>query len=166
MRVTGKNSGRYSGLRVIKEALTGHRGWKPAWRDPQPKKEYDIIIVGGGGHGLATAHYLACKFNITSVAVIEKGWIGGGNVGRNTTIIRSNYLLDGNEPFYEFSLKLWEGLERDVNYNAMVSQRGIFEFAHRRPARCLSPQGQCHDAERCGCGVAECRAGRAPNAPS
>jgi sarcosine oxidase subunit beta len=130
MRVTGKNSGRYSGLRVIKEALTGHRGWKPAWRDPQPKKEYDIIIVGGGGHGLATAHYLASKFNITSVAVIEKGWIGGGNVGRNTTIIRSNYLLDGNEPFYEFSLKLWEGLEQDVNYNAMVSQRGILNLIH------------------------------------
>ena len=130
MRVTGKNSGRYSGLRVIKEALTGHRGWKPAWRDPEPQKEYDIIIVGGGGHGLATAHYLASKFNITSVAVIEKGWIGGGNVGRNTTIIRSNYLLDGNEPFYEFSLKLWEGLEQDVNYNAMVSQRGILNLIH------------------------------------
>ena len=130
MRVTGKNSGRYSGLRLIKEALTGHRGWKPAWRDPQPKKEYDIIIVGGGGHGLATAHYLASKFDIKSVAVIEKGWIGGGNVGRNTTIIRSNYLLDGNEPFYEFSLKLWEGLEQDVNYNAMVSQRGILNLIH------------------------------------
>ena len=121
---------RYSGFRVIKQALTGHKGWTPAWRDPEPKKAYDIIIIGGGGHGLATAHYLASKFGETSVAVIEKGWIGGGNVGRNTTIIRSNYLLDGNEPFYEFSLKLWEGLEQDVNYNAMVSQRGILNLFH------------------------------------
>ena len=101
MRVTGKNSGRYSGLRLIKETLTGHRGWKPAWRDPEPKKQYDIIIVGGGGHGLATAHYLASKFDIRSVAVIEKGWIGGGNVGRNTTIIRSNYLQDPSAAIYE-----------------------------------------------------------------
>ena len=121
---------RYSGFRVIKEALTGHKGWTPAWRSPEPKEHYDIIIIGGGGHGLATAYYLAKEFKEKSVAVIEKGWIGGGNVGRNTTIIRSNYMLDGNEPFYEFSLKLWEGLEQDFNYNAMVSQRGIINLFH------------------------------------
>ncbi|MCC5954483.1 MAG: sarcosine oxidase subunit beta family protein [Natronohydrobacter sp.] len=121
---------RYSGFRVLKEALTGHKGWTPAWRDPDPQPHYDIVIVGGGGHGLATAYYLAKEFRQHRIAVIEKGWIGGGNVGRNTTIIRSNYLLDGNEPFYEFSLKLWEGLEQDFNYNAMVSQRGILNLIH------------------------------------
>lgn len=121
---------RYSGFRVIKEALTGHKGWTPAWRDPEPQSEYDIIVVGGGGHGLATAYYLAKEFGEARIAVLEKGWIGGGNVGRNTTIIRSNYLLDGNEPFYEFSLKLWEGLEQDFNFNAMVSQRGILNLVH------------------------------------
>ncbi len=121
---------RYSGFKVIKEALSGHKGWTPAWRDPEPQPHYDIVIIGGGGHGLATAHYLAKVFDQKKVAVIEKGWIGGGNVGRNTTIIRSNYLLDGNEPFYEFSLKLWEGLEQDLNYNAMVSQRGIMNLIH------------------------------------
>ena len=121
---------RYSGFKVIKEALTGHKGWTPAWREPDPKPHYDIVIIGGGGHGLATAHYLAKVYKQKNIAVIEKGWIGGGNVGRNTTIIRSNYLLDGNEPFYEFSLKLWEGLEQDLNYNAMVSQRGIMNLIH------------------------------------
>jgi len=121
---------RYSGFQVIKEALTGHKGWKPAWRDPAPQAHYDIVIIGGGGHGLATAYYLAKEFKEKKIAVLEKGWIGGGNVGRNTTIIRSNYLLDGNEPFYEMSLKLWEGLEQDFNYNAMVSQRGILNLIH------------------------------------
>ena len=121
---------RYSGFRVIKEALTGHKGWTPAWRSPEPKEHYDIIVIGGGGHGLATAYYMAKEFKEKSVAVLEKGWIGGGNVGRNTTIIRSNYMLDGNEPFYEFSLKLWEGLEQDFNYNAMISQRGIINLFH------------------------------------
>ncbi|MCA8867221.1 MAG: sarcosine oxidase subunit beta family protein [Rhodobacteraceae bacterium] len=120
----------YSGWRVIKEALSGHKGWKPAWRDPVPASDYDFVIIGGGGHGLATAYYLAREYRAKRIAVIEKGWIGGGNVGRNTTIIRSNYLLDGNEPFYEFSLKLWEGLEQDFNYNAMVSQRGILNLIH------------------------------------
>jgi len=121
---------RYSALKIFKEALTGHKGWKPVWRKPEPKPSYDIIIIGGGGHGLATAHYLASKFDSKNIAVLEKGWIGGGNVGRNTTIIRSNYMLNGNEAFYEFSLKLWEGLEQDVNYNAMVSQRGIINLYH------------------------------------
>lgn len=121
---------RYSGFKVIKEALTGHRGWGPAWRNAAPKASYDYVIIGGGGHGLATAYYLAKEFGQARIAVLEKGWIGGGNVGRNTTIIRSNYLLDGNEPFYEFSLKLWEGLEQDLNYNAMVSQRGILNLIH------------------------------------
>ncbi|NRB16851.1 MAG: sarcosine oxidase subunit beta family protein [Rhodobacteraceae bacterium] len=121
---------RYSGLKVIKEALTGHNGWRPSWRNPEPKPQYDVVIIGGGGHGLATAYYLAKNHGITNIAVVEKGWIGGGNVGRNTTIVRSNYLLDGNGPFYEFSLKLWEGLEQDFNYNAMVSQRGILNLVH------------------------------------
>jgi sarcosine oxidase subunit beta len=120
----------YSGLRVIKEALTGHRGWGPAWRDAEPKPHYDYVIIGGGGHGLATAFYLAKTFKQSRVAVLEKGWIGGGNVGRNTTIIRSNYLLENNQPFYEFSLKLWEGLEQELNYNAMVSQRGVVNLFH------------------------------------
>ncbi|MBV7395967.1 sarcosine oxidase subunit beta family protein [Mameliella sediminis] len=120
----------YSGFKVIKEALTGHRGWGPAWRDATPKAQYDYVIIGGGGHGLATAYYLAKEFKQARIAVLEKGWIGGGNVGRNTTIIRSNYLLDGNEPFYEFSLQLWEGLEQELNYNAMVSQRGILNLIH------------------------------------
>ena len=120
----------YSGFRVIREALTGHKGWRPVWRDSKPKPSYDFVIIGGGGHGLATAYYLAREFGEANIAVVEKGWIGGGNVGRNTTIIRSNYLLDGNEPFYEFSLKLWEGLEQELNYNAMVSQRGILNLVH------------------------------------
>ena len=126
---------RYSALRVIKESLTGHKGWKPVWRNPTPKKEYDIVIVGGGGHGLATAHYLAKQYGIHNVAVLEKGWIGSGNIGRNTTIIRSNYLLPENQPFYEYSMQLWEGLEQDLNYNAMVSQRGILNLFHSDPQR-------------------------------
>ena len=125
-----QKKGGYSGFRILREGLTGNRGWRPAWRDPEPRPAYDFVIVGGGGHGLATAYYLASRYGEASVAVLEKGWIGGGNVGRNTTIIRSNYLLAGNEPFYEFSLKLWEGLEQDVNYNAMVSQRGVFNLYH------------------------------------
>ena len=121
---------RYSALGLIKEALTGHKGWRPQWRDVAPQSHYDYVIIGGGGHGLATAYYLAKVFGAARIAVLEKGWIGGGNVGRSNTFIRSNYLLDGNEPFYEFSLKLWENLEQDLNYNAMVSQRGILNLVH------------------------------------
>ncbi|MTI11012.1 sarcosine oxidase subunit beta family protein [Curvivirga aplysinae] len=121
---------RYSGFSVIREALRGNKGWKPVWRDPEPQSEYDIIIVGGGGHGLATAYYLAKEFGEKKIAVLEKGWLGSGNIGRNTTIVRSNYMLEGNEPFYEFSMKLWENLEQDFNYNAMMSQRGILNLCH------------------------------------
>ena len=121
---------RYSGFSIIKQALTGHKSWPKAWRTPDPKPAYDYIIVGGGGHGLSTAYYLASVYGAKNIAVLEKGWLGSGNIGRNTTIIRSNYLLDGNVPFYEMSLKLWEGLEQDFNYNAMVSQRGIINLYH------------------------------------
>jgi sarcosine oxidase subunit beta len=120
----------YSVFSLIRQGLSGHKGWIRAWRDPEPKPSYDVIIIGGGGHGLATAYYLARNHGITNVAVVEKGWIGGGNVGRNTTIVRSNYMLDGNAHFYEHSLKLWEGLSRDLNYNVMFSQRGVLNLAH------------------------------------
>ena len=121
---------KYSLFKIIKEGITGNKHWRPIWRTPDPKKSYDIIVIGGGGHGLSTAYYLSNVYGIKNVAVIEKGWIGSGNIGRNTTIIRSNYMLPGNEPFYELSLKLWEGLEQDFNYNAMISQRGILNLVH------------------------------------
>ncbi len=121
---------RFSGLRVLKEGLTGNKGWTPHWRDPEPKPEYDIVIIGGGGHGLSTAYYLAKEHGLRNVAVLEKGYIGGGNVGRNTTIVRANYFLQGNSEFYSHSLKLWEGLEEDLNYNVMHSQRGIINLFH------------------------------------
>ncbi|PJE30895.1 sarcosine oxidase subunit beta [Pseudooceanicola antarcticus] len=121
---------RFSGLRVLKEGLTGNRGWGPHWRDPAPKPAYDIVIIGGGGHGLATAFYLAKEHGLTNVAVLEKGYLGGGNVGRNTTIVRANYFLPGNSEFYSHSLKLWEGLENELNYNVMHSQRGVINLFH------------------------------------
>ena len=120
----------FSAFKILKEGLTGNKGWKPHWREPMLKKEYDVIIIGAGGHGLATAYYLAKEHGIVNVAVLEKGWVGSGNIGRNTTIIRSNYMLPGNQPFYEKSMQLWEGLEQDFNYNAMVSQRGILNLSH------------------------------------
>jgi sarcosine oxidase subunit beta len=121
---------RFSGWRVLREGLTGNRGWQAHWRDPEPKKEYDVVIIGGGGHGLSTAYYLAKNHGITNVAVLEKGYLGGGNVGRNTTIVRANYAMPGNSEFYSHSLKLWEGLEQDLNYNVMMSQRGIINLFH------------------------------------
>ncbi|MDA3887962.1 MAG: sarcosine oxidase subunit beta family protein [Allgaiera sp.] len=123
-------AGGYSGLRVLTEGLFGNKGWKPAWRDPAPKDSYDAVIIGGGGHGLATAYYLARNHGRTNIAVLEKGYLGGGNVGRNTTIVRANYFLPGNSEFYSHSLKLWEGLEQDLNYNVMHSQRGLINLFH------------------------------------
>jgi methylglutamate dehydrogenase subunit A len=121
---------RFSIFSLLAQAAVGQTGWKPQWRTPEPKTAYDALIVGGGGHGLACAYYLAKNHGLTNIAVIEKNLIGSGNVGRNTTIIRSNYLLPGNIPFYETSLKLWEGLEQDINYNAMISQRGVLNLFH------------------------------------
>ena len=124
---------RYSIFSLARNALSYHQNWSEAWRSPNPKSEYDVVIIGGGGHGLATAYYLAKEHGISNVAVIEKGWLGGGNTGRNTTIIRSNYLLEPNAHFYEHSLKLWEGLSQDLNYNVMFSQRGVLNLAHSDP---------------------------------
>jgi sarcosine oxidase subunit beta len=121
---------RYSGFRLLKEGLSGHQGWQRAWRDPTPKPAYDVVIIGGGGHGLSSAYYLAKEHGITNVAVIERGPIGQGNVGRNTTIVRSNYLYPENNRFYEKSLQLWEGLEQDLNFNVMMSQRGVLNLVH------------------------------------
>ncbi|MFT6581457.1 MAG: sarcosine oxidase subunit beta [Alphaproteobacteria bacterium] len=120
----------YSLWSLARNALSNHRNWTRAWRDPAPKPAYDVIIIGGGGHGLASAYYLAKNHGITNVAVLEKGWLGGGNTGRNTTIVRSNYAQPGNTLFYEHSMKLWEGLSQDLNYNVMFSQRGVVNLAH------------------------------------
>ena len=131
---------RFSGLKVLGEGLNGNKGWGADWRSPEPKAEYDIVLIGGGGHGLATAHYLAKVHGLTNVAVLEKGYLGGGNVGRNTTIVRANYMLPGNSEFYSHSLKLWEGLEEDLNYNVMHSQRGIINLFHSDGARDAAAQ--------------------------
>jgi len=120
----------YSGFGLLKHAITHHENWQRVWRNPTPKKNYDVIIVGGGGHGLATAYYLAKEFGITNVAVIEKGYLGGGNTARNTTIVRSNYLWDESAHLYEHAMKLWEGLSQDLNYNVMFSQRGVLNLGH------------------------------------
>ena len=121
---------KYSAFGLLKNALTQNRNWDSAWRKPEPKREYDAIIVGGGGHGLATAYYLAKEHGMQNIAVLEKGWIGGGNTGRNTTIVRSNYLWTEASLLYEKSLKLWEGLSQDLNYNVMFSQRGVYNLGH------------------------------------
>ena len=121
---------KYSLFQLARNALSAHRRWPQAWRDPVPKPGYEVIIIGGGGHGLATAYYLAKVHGIRNIAVLEKGWLGGGNTGRNTTIIRSNYLLPANAHLYEHSLKLWEGLTQELDYNVMFSQRGVLNLAH------------------------------------
>ena len=121
---------RFSAWALLKESFNGHRGWQRQWADAAPKAQYDVVIIGGGGHGLATAYYLAKEHGITNVAVLEKGWIGGGNTGRNTTIVRSNYLWDESARLYDHALKLWEGLSDDLNYNVMFSQRGVLNLAH------------------------------------
>lgn len=120
----------YSGFGLFKHALSYHENWQRVWRNPTPKKKYDVVIIGGGGHGLATAYYLAKDHGITNVAVIEKGYLGGGNTARNTTIVRSNYLWDEAAHLYEHSMKLWEGLSQDLNYNMMFSQRGVLNLGH------------------------------------
>jgi sarcosine oxidase subunit beta len=121
---------KYSGFGLIKHALSHHENWQRVWRNPKPKKKYDVIIVGGGGHGLATAYYLAKRYGVTNVAVLEKGYLGGGNTARNTTIVRSNYLWDEAAHLYEHAMKLWEGLSQDLNYNVMFSQRGVLNLGH------------------------------------
>ena len=121
---------RYSIWSLMREALSDNGGWPEQWRSPEPKAAYDAVIVGGGGHGLATAYYLAKEHGLTNIAVVEKGWIGGGNTGRNTTIIRSNYLCEPSEAIYEHAMKLWEGLSAELNYNVMYSPRGVMMLAH------------------------------------
>ena len=121
---------RFSAFELFKQGLAGQAGWKPQWRSPEPKAAYDAVIVGGGGHGLGTAYYLAKQHGVHNIAVLEKGWLGGGNTGRNTTIIRSNYLFDESARLYDHAVKLWEGLSRELNYNVMVSQRGVLMLAH------------------------------------
>ena len=125
-----KRSKKYSVFSLIKNALSYHENWQPAWSNPEIQKEYDAIIIGGGGHGLTTAYYLAKNHGIKNIAVVEKGWIGGGNTGRNTTIIRSNYLWDQSAAIYDHALKLWEGMSQELNYNVMFSQRGVMNVAH------------------------------------
>ena len=121
---------KYSVFAIAREALRHHTGWPQQWTNPEPKPAYDVIIVGAGGHGLATAYYLAAEHGVTNVAVIEKGWLGGGNTGRNTTIVRSNYLYDESAGIYDHAVKLWEGLSRELNYNVMYSPRGVMMLAH------------------------------------
>ena len=120
----------WSGLSLLWRSLSGHRGWREQWRSAEPKPSYDAVIVGGGGHGLGTAYYLAAEHGLTNIAVVEKGWIGGGNTGRNTTIIRSNYLFDESIALYDHAVKMWEDLSQVLNYNVMFSPRGVMMLAH------------------------------------
>jgi len=121
---------KYSIWSVVRNALSFHQNWQKQWRSPDPKREYEVIIVGGGGHGLATAYYLAKEHGMRNIAVLERGWLGGGNTARNTTIVRSNYLWSESAQLYEKSMKLWEGLSQDINYNVMFSQRGVMNLGH------------------------------------
>jgi len=121
---------RYSLWSLLREGLRGHTGWQPAWREAEPKSAYDAVIIGGGGHGCATAWYLAKEHGLTNIAIIEKGWLGGGNAARNTTIIRSNYLYDASAAIYDHALQLWKGLGRELNFNIMMSHRGVLNLAH------------------------------------
>jgi sarcosine oxidase subunit beta len=121
---------RFSGLSLLRRGLSGQRGWQPQWRHAAPQPAYDALIVGGGGHGLGTAYYLAREHGLSHIAVLEKGWIGSGNTGRNTTIIRSNYLFPESAALYDHAVKLWEGLSQALNYNVMFSQRGVLMLAH------------------------------------
>ncbi|MEO6624104.1 MAG: sarcosine oxidase subunit beta family protein [Burkholderiaceae bacterium] len=121
---------KYSVFSLARNAFSNHEHWQSAWRSPEPRPSYDALVIGGGGHGLATAYYLAKEHGISKVAVLEKAYIGGGNTGRNTTIVRSNYQLDANAHFYEFALKLWEGLSQELNFNVMYSARGVLNLVH------------------------------------
>ncbi|TKB15636.1 MAG: sarcosine oxidase subunit beta family protein [Mesorhizobium sp.] len=124
----------YSALSLFKEGVAGQTGWEKAWRSPEPKQRYDAIIIGGGGHGLATAYYLAKNHGVTNVALLEKGWIGGGNTGRNTTVVRSNYFYPESAAIYGLAHSLYKTLSKDLNYNVMFSARGILTLAHSEAA--------------------------------
>jgi len=151
---------RYSVFSLARNAMNYHKDWERAWRSPAPKKEYDAVIVGAGGHGLATAYYLAKNHKMTNIAVVEKGWLGGGNTGRNTTIIRSNYLQDPSVAIYEPARSLYEDLSQDLNYNVMFCPRGVLMLcadASRVPR--LSADGPCQQAAGGGDGVHHAAAG-------
>ena len=144
---------RFSALALLRAGLDGQKSWPRDWRDPEPRRHYDVVIIGGGGHGLATAYYLAKTHGVRSVAVLEKGWIGGGNTGRNTTIVRSNYRQPASQRFLEFSLKTWEGLSDELNYNVMFSQRGALILGHSDAD--MTRLAQLGDSLRCGGSDAE-----------
>ena len=131
---------RYSVFSLLRNALSYHEQWQQAWRNPEPKRQYDVVIIGGGGHGLGAAHYLAKDHGITNVAVLEKGWLGGGNTGRNTMTVRSNFLREASVPFHEESLALYHGLSKELNYNLMVGKRGMISFLQSSGASRIATQ--------------------------